>query len=358
VIISNDSLYYTTSSGNTYITQLLTPYDSIVKYATPTQVALKMTNFGGAPGFIVGPDASLPSPSIYLLGTVYISQDSGTQRLDTGTLGAQGWKRLAGGSSGGSGADSAVNAGYGNLKTVVGTNIFMGTDTTLSYFLSHIVNGLNNNIVGDGNSNSVGFNNPPGTGTNIPHSYPTISFNALGGTAAGYTVQVLGVPSQTTQQMITNAPSVIDPQYNASFTHNYLYSWEMENDIQINAISAFQAVTNMNNYYTARNAVGWRTIGATALTKTNGSGYDSLLTSTIDSANLYLVHNHTSNLFIDFRGNPWLNNNMSRAGFGPDYIHMNASGTQVMADSFSYYVKKDQGRLCLTQPILSFGMGM
>lgn len=35
---------------------------------------------------------------------------------------------------------------------------------------------------------------------------------------------------------------------------------------------------------------------------------------------------------------------MSRAGFGPDYIHMNASGTQVMADSFSYYVKKDQGQ--------------
>jgi len=242
------------------------------------------------------------------------------------------------------GADSAVLAGFGILKQVSGTNISILTDTTLSYFIHYVVTGLNNQIVGDGNSNSVGFNNPPGTGTNIPNSYPTKSFNALGGTAAGYTVQVLGVPSQTTQQMITNAPSVIDPQYNASFTHNYLYAWEMENDIQINGIYAFQAVTNMNNYYTARNGVGWRTVGATALPKTAGSGYDSTLFSTIDSANRYLINNHTSNLFINFRTNPWLNNNMSRAGFGPDYIHMNASGTQVMADSFSYYIKRDQGQ--------------
>jgi hypothetical protein len=107
VIISNDSLYYTTSSGNTYITQLLTPYDSTVKYATPTQLSLKMTNFGGAPGQLIGTYAGLPSAGSYLPGTTYIARDSGFQYVDTGSGLTSGWKRLGGVTSGGS-PDSAI----------------------------------------------------------------------------------------------------------------------------------------------------------------------------------------------------------------------------------------------------------
>jgi hypothetical protein len=240
-----------------------------------------------------------------------------------------------------SGGGGSVTAGFG-IQVHSST---VATDTTLSYFPYNVVTGLNNNIIGDGNSNSVGFNNPPGTGTNLANSYVKESFNGLGGTAAGYTVQVLGVPSQTTPQMITNAPSVIDPQYNASFTHNYLYAWEGENDIQINGASSFLAFTHLNTYWTNRNGVGWRTVGATSLYKGNGVvPFDSVTEYRIDSLNLALINSHTSNLFINFRNNPWLNNNMSRAGYGPDYIHMNQSGTQIEADSFSYYIKRDQGQ--------------
>ena len=129
---------------------------------------------------------------------------------------------------------------------------------------------------------------------------------------------------------------------------------EMENDIQINGVSSFVAVTHMNTYYTARNGVGWRTVGATSLPKGNGTvPFDSLTAYRIDSANQYLINNHTSNLFIDFTRNPWLNNNMSRAGFGPDYIHMNASGTQVMADSFSNTINCNTSFVLVAMALIS-----
>jgi hypothetical protein len=246
-------------------------------------------------------------------------------------------------------APGAVNsfvAGFGILK--FGDTALI--DTTLSYFPYHVVTGLNDKNVSSGNSNSVGFNNPPGSGTNLPNSYPARADSLLGGTSAGWTLDVLGIPSQTTTQMITGDPTRVDTAYDASKSVNYLPAWEMENDIQINAISAFEAVTHMNTYYTDRNLVGWRTIGATALTKTNGSDFDSLLTATIDSANNYLITNHTSDLFIDFTHNPWLNNNMSRAGFGPDFIHMNASGTQEEADSFALVIKRDLGQPAIPVP--------
>jgi hypothetical protein len=243
--------------------------------------------------------------------------------------------------------DSSVLAGFGILKQVSGTNITLLTDTTLTYFPYYVVTGLNDKIVGDGNSNSVGY--PRG----IDSSYPTGSFNLLGGSAAGWTLDVLGVPSQTTTQMIANAPTVIDTAYDGSKTQNYLFAWEMENDIPANNLSSFQAVTNMNTYYTARNLVGWRTIGATALEKANGSNnFDSLETYRVDSANLYLATTHTSDLFIDFRGNPWLTNNMSRAGFLGDHTHMNASGTLEMADSFALKVKTDLGQPAMPVPAL------
>ncbi len=253
------------------------------------------------------------------------------------TLDAQGRVTAYGPGTG----DSSVINGFGIRKKVVSTNIFLSIDTILSYYLSNPVTGLNNKIVADGNSNSVGFNNG-----GIPGSYPTISFNELDGSAAGYTIDVLGVAGQTTTQMIANAPTVIDTAYDPSKTKNYLYAWEVENDALLNpGLYSFQLAANMNTYWTARNGVGWRTIGATGLPRANaGNAFDSLLLARIDSANRSLINSHTSDIFINFRNNPWLNNSMSRAGFVYDNIHMNTSGTVAMADSFTNAVLRDQGQ--------------
>ncbi len=245
----------------------------------------------------------------------------------------------------GGGSDSGIVAGYGvsvdrNTSSYRRVNI----DTTNSFYLINPVLGLNNKIVSDGNSNSVGFNNG-----GLPSSYPRVSWRQLDSSVAGYQNVNLGVSGQTTQQMITNAPTVIDTAYNAAKTKNYLYAWEVENDAAINtSLSSLQLATNMNTYYTARNGVGWTTIGATGLPRTALSGTDSLLRARIDSANLALVNSHTSQYFIDFRWNPWLNNNRSRAGFTSDFIHMNPSGTISMADSFTNVVKRDQGQTIIT----------
>lgn len=241
--------------------------------------------------------------------------------------------------------DSAIIADFGILKHVSGKNIRLLTDTTLSYFMYNVVSGLNDKIVGDGNSNSVGY--PRG----IDSSYPTLTFNLLGQSPAGWTLDVLGVAGQTTQNMIANAPTVVDTAYDPAKSVNYLPSWEVENDISENNVTATVAQTHMNTYWTDRNLVGWRTIGATALPKGDGfNNFDSVQVAVTDSANLLLIASHTSDLFINFRGNPWLNNNMSRAGFLGDRIHMNSSGTQEMADSFALKLKNDLGQPAMPVP--------
>lgn len=311
-----------------------------------------MTNFGGAPGFRIGPAASLPAASTKPTGLVYIASDSGWQKLDTGSGGTAGWK-LINGSPNPAVVDSPIVAGFGIIIPVTGTKRTVLTDTTISYLPYNVVTGLNDKLVGSGNSNGVGYPR------NIDSSYPTETYNRLGGGAAGWTLDVLGIPSQTTAQMITGDPSRVDTAFDGTKAENYLAAWEMENHIFIDGVSAATAQTAMNIYYTARNGVGWRTIGATALPRADGSNnFDSLQTARTDSANKLLIASHTSNLFIDFTHDPWLSNNMSRAGYLSDHTHMNASGTQEMADSFALAIKKDLGQPAIpipAHPIFSGG---
>lgn len=242
--------------------------------------------------------------------------------------------------------DITLGAGGGGGSTLPGFGIRISNDsasidTINSYYHINPVLGLNNKIVGGGNSNGAGFNNG-----GIVHSYSAVANRHLDSTVAGYTLDVLAVSGQTTQDMIANDPVTIDTAFDASKVENYLFAWEVENDADLNSgLTPAQLAAHMNTYWTDRNLAGFRTIGSTGLPRVNSSNaYDSLLLARIYSADSLLVLSHTSDLFINFLNNPWLNNNMSRAGYGPDYIHMNPSGTLTMADSFTNAVKRDQGQ--------------
>lgn len=221
VIISNDSVYYTTSSGNTFVFLTLTQGDSTIKYVTPTQLAAglgpkvnytdstvkyvtptqqasaltgkvnytdsttkyvtptqlatkknnndstaptgyasvgnlgrmrdsllgllanKMTNFGGAPGWLVGTYSGIPTASTYAAGTHYTAKDSGFIYIDTGSGGTAGWKKISGG-SGGSLAGAVSNflnsqqLGYGPYasKPTTGTAFYYASDSASWFYIN------------------------------------------------------------------------------------------------------------------------------------------------------------------------------------------------------------------------------
>ncbi len=146
-----------------------TPPDSTVyysKYRSDTARANlyaaltgKMNNYGGAPGWLVGTYAGIPTASTYIAGTHYTAKDSGFIYIDTGSGGTAGWKKISGGgTSGGSTAGLVANflnsqqLGYGLYasKPTTGTGFYYASDS-LSWFY---VNGATaTNIT----SFSVGF---------------------------------------------------------------------------------------------------------------------------------------------------------------------------------------------------------
>lgn len=122
----------------------------------------KMKNYGGAPGWIVGTLAALPSPTTMLAGTHYTASDVGQIYVDTGSGGSRGWKLISGGGGGG-GADSAIwknDAHYtgdhtltmgSHTQTVQGniwkfdslgllTNHYLYSDSIMGFGDSYVVN--------------------------------------------------------------------------------------------------------------------------------------------------------------------------------------------------------------------------
>lgn len=80
-------------------------------------LANKQANFGGAPGQLQGTFAGLPAATGFATGTTYIAQDSGFQYVDTGSGGARGWKKMAGGT--GSGGGGISDSGFAVLRAAL-----------------------------------------------------------------------------------------------------------------------------------------------------------------------------------------------------------------------------------------------
>lgn len=113
-----------------------------------------------------------------------------------------------------------------------------------------------------GNSLTLGF----GTSSTTTMSYPAQVMQILESSDVYYN---LGVNSQTTPQMAAQAAAVVDPKYNSSIV-NRLIVWEGTNDLFTGA-SAATAAQNLNDYCTARRAVGFKVVIVTILPLINGA---------------------------------------------------------------------------------------
>ncbi len=219
--------------------------------------------------------------------------------------------------------DVFANRAAGNLQDLKG-----------AYTLP-VVTGLNNKIVADGNSNGVGYNLPAG------NDYPTLAYNSLGGASSGYSKVNFSVAGQTTVDMIADAATQVDPAYDGTKSKNYLFAWEIENDVFVNGASAATAKAHMATYYSGRKAVGYKVIGATSSKR----GVDPVINKTIADANALLLADPTSyDYIVDIPSIPMLSNNISMLGYQTDFTHYTLSGVNSLADAYVTKVRTDLGQ--------------
>jgi lysophospholipase L1-like esterase len=112
-------------------------------------------------------------------------------------------------------------------------------------------------IVCDGNSLTYGYRASDQATT----SYPARIQQAAPFATDGTTVYNKGVNGQTTQQMIDDADTDIDPLYNGS-VKSILVAWECGNDLYYNG-DATAAYTRFVTYCQDRRAAGWKVIAVT-----------------------------------------------------------------------------------------------
>lgn len=112
-------------------------------------------------------------------------------------------------------------------------------------------------IVCDGNSITYGVGYGPGP--TWPEAMAAMAPWASMG--AGVQFYNFGVNSQTTQDMIADAATQIDPLYDPA-NINILIAWEIRNDVQngMVGVTARQAIDHIKAYCLARKAVGWKVI--------------------------------------------------------------------------------------------------
>lgn len=117
------------------------------------------------------------------------------------------------------------------------------------------------NVVFDGNSLTVG------TGVSAGETYPEQFAQFFLGKS---TVTNLGVSSQTTQDMLADVASQVQPLYNGAKFDNVAVVWEGTNDLYFGATAA-QAYANLVSYCQAVRSYGFKAIILTITPRSNGS---------------------------------------------------------------------------------------
>ncbi|MGD0200321.1 MAG: SGNH/GDSL hydrolase family protein [Bryobacteraceae bacterium] len=170
----------------------------------------------------------------------------------------------------------------------------------------------------DGNSLTAG------SGSTYGGNYPNQVLEAMPRDVVGYNT---GIGSHTTTQMIADAPTKLDPLYNAAYTRNILVAWEIRNDTYVGGKTKEEAYANFITYCQARRAVGWKVV---ALTILPGGGVNP------DNRawwNAQLVANWATfaDALADVGADSRLQNPSDLTYWSVDAVHLNSTGYGVVA---------------------------
>jgi len=110
-------------------------------------------------------------------------------------------------------------------------------------------------LVFDGDSLTEGYMSTDG------FSYPNQAALLL----PGYEMYNCGVSSKTLAQMVSTAPTVVDPLRDATKTRNVCVIWGGTNDLYVSGATVDATYSSLLTYCAARRAAGWRVVVATML---------------------------------------------------------------------------------------------
>jgi lysophospholipase L1-like esterase len=109
-------------------------------------------------------------------------------------------------------------------------------------------------IVFDGNSMTGGSSTYPAT---VMPTFPSMTSTNV------------GVPGQTTPDMLSDAVTQVDPLYNGTLANNVLVCWEGTNDLKLGATAA-SAYSSLVTYCSNRRAAGYKVVIVTLLPRNDG----------------------------------------------------------------------------------------
>lgn len=185
---------------------------------------------------------------------------------------------------------------------------------------------VNSRLVFDGDSNTLGV------GTIGGQSYPAQVVAILGG---GNPNNNFGVNGKTIVTMIANAPSQIDPLYNAAHGRDTVICEGGSNDI---AFATGQATTTYNNiviYCNARRAVGWRTYVMTILPRSDvGIQPNFEVDRQAINADIRANWNTFADGLIDIAANTSIGDTGDETNtqyYASDRVHINSAGSAIVA---------------------------
>jgi lysophospholipase L1-like esterase len=185
-------------------------------------------------------------------------------------------------------------------------------------------------IVCDGNSLTAGV------GAGAGESYPEQMLTLYGTT--NMTVKDYGVGGQTTRDMIADADTEIDPQFNSERVDNILVAWEILNDWAVSTgtdsqtptVASQLTVDRLWEYCDARKAAGWKVVILTVLPANYSVGqvlFDAQR-ATVNTRIREEWHLH-ADAMADVADDPDIGVSeayLNPAFFDEDEVHLNAAG--------------------------------
>jgi len=154
--------------------------------------------------------------------------------------------------------------------------------------------------------------------------------------------QIVAVRGQTAVQMVSRAPTIVDPFYRPQTSVDLLVAWAGTNDLDYHSptggpvAAARDAFHALRTYGVARRRVGWFVVVLTVLPRRDHDvPYDFAQARTLLNRDLRDGWPAFANALVDVAGDPRLGSDgapLRARYYLPDHVHLTSVGQRIVAD--------------------------